>query len=396
MLHNAPIGSPAGVSPSVWNGKNPCSKEVGSGRVPIPRCAQEITTAWLSRALAPHLQGCSVLGSQARPHTEPGQTADIVELWLHYDSAHCPLPERMIAKLAASDPSARDVCRTFNMYEREAGFYREFDSTTLPIARCFHADFDALTQDTVILLEHLAPSYCPSYGISTEQVRTAIREAARLHARFWNDPFVRDYPGLVKLDDLDFWSSSASGALAAVGKVESLVGSACAASVEAIRAYAANLEAILAYARTRPFTLVHSDYHPKQIFFPTEDNQGKFAIIDFQFSITGPGAWDISRLIQFGLDIELRRTMEAELIGEYLAALASHGVEGYDSEAIALDHKLGTMLTQSINFIAINQTDSALIESECAAHGLNWIDVWLARGDAMIRDLDVPTFLRSL
>jgi hypothetical protein len=58
-----------------------------AGKPIIPQGTADITTAWLNQVLAPHLQGRSVIGCQTRPHDVPGQTADIVELWLHYDSA---------------------------------------------------------------------------------------------------------------------------------------------------------------------------------------------------------------------------------------------------------------------------------------------------------------------
>ncbi len=362
----------------------------------IPNSAKDITTAWLNSVLEPHLEGYRVLGSQAKPFSEPGQTADVVEVSLIYDSARCALPTRMIAKLAASDPDTREMSRTFRLYERETGFYQVFPGADLPIARCFRAEYDPETYDAVILLEHLAPSYSPSYGISLEQIELAIREVARLHARWWNDPFVKQQSALLQLDDPDHWPNAAEGAVNAIARVEELLGDACSASVEVARIYAERTEAIMAYIKTRPFTLMHSDYHPKQMFFPNAQGEGKFAVIDFQFSIAGPGAFDLSRLFNLGLDTTVRRAHEAHIVDVYLDQLSQLGVAGYDRNAFLIDHKMGVMMTQLINFIAISQTDEALVRQECAEYGLDWKDVWLLRGEAMMRELEVPTFLRSL
>lgn len=367
-----------------------------AGAPAIPAGAGDITAAWLNAVLEPHLAGHRVIGCRAKPHGEPGQTADIVDIQLHYDSALCPLPSRMIAKLAASDAITRDLCKIFRHYERETAFYGSFNDGDLPLARCFHARHDSGTQDTVILLEHLAPSYCPSFAISFDQVSLALREAARLHARYWNDACLQQHPGLVSLNDREHWANGARGAVAGIDKVASLLGDDGAASIATMRACEDNLDAIMAFARGRPFTLQHSDYHPKQLFFPDAQGQGKFAVIDFQFSVAGSGAWDVARLLNLGLDSQVRTAGQADLIAAYLDALAGHGVTGYGEDEFLVDFKLGIMMTQLINFIAVDQTDVALIARECADFGLDWKEVWLMRGERMIREFDLPDFLRSL
>ena len=364
--------------------------------VRIPRSAGEITTGWLNTVLAAHLREYRVLGSQAKPFSEPGQTADVVEITLIYDSAKCDLPTRMIAKLAASDPTTREMCRLFRHYENETGFYRTFDAGGLPIARCFHTGFDPESYDAVILLEHLAPSICPSYSITLDQVRLAITEVAKLHARWWNDHFVKRQPCLIQLDDRVHWSNVAQGAVAAIDRIEKLVGDNCSASVEVMRVYANRLENISSYMRQRPFTLMHSDFHPKQMFFPNGAGKGKFAVIDFQFSVAGPGAFDVSRLLNLGLDTNVRRSHERGILDGYCEELRRLGVKDYDHTELLIDLKFGAFFSQLINFIALDQTDHALIEQECAEHEVDWREVWLMRGEAMIRDLDVIRLLRSV
>lgn len=204
----------------------------------------------------------------------------------------------MIAKLAASNTVTRELCATFRHYERETAFYRTFGGSDLPLAQCFHVDHDPRTQDAVILLEHLAPSYCPSFAISLEQVNLAIKGAARLHARYWNADYLQQHPGLVKLNDPEHWPNGVRAALTAIDKISALLGDDCTASIATMKAFADNFDAIMGFVRTRPFTLQHADYHPKQLFFPDAQGRGKFAVIDFQFSVAGSGSWDVSRLRQ--------------------------------------------------------------------------------------------------
>ena len=112
--------------------------------------------------------------------------------------------------------------------------------------------------------------------------------------------------------------------------------------------------------------------------------------------MAGPAAWDIARICNLGLDYEVRQQCQDELIGQYLAELARGGVENYDREQFWTDYKLGIFMTQLINFIAVNQTDAALLERECAESGLDWKEVWLMRGERMMEEKDVAGFIQSL
>lgn len=362
----------------------------------IPKNLREVTTEWLNSILAPYLDEHIVMGSQAKPFSDPGQTADIVDISLHYDSDETDLPNRMIAKLAALDPETRELCETFKHYERESAFYRAFSGDDLPLPRCFYTRHDPDTQDMVILMEHLAPSQSLSYAITAAHVQTAVRQAAVLHARWWNDDFVKRQPALVQLDDPDHWINAADAAVAAIGSVRRLVGNGCEKSIAAIEVFAANFDAAMRHARSRPFTLQHGDYHGKQMFFPNDEGEGRFAIIDWQFSVAGPAVWDVSRILNLGLNSDIRRNVEADLINDYLEILANNGVGNYGLKQFSIDHKFGTLFTQMINFIAVNQTDEKLLEQECGECGLDWKEVWLLRGERMIEELDVAGFIRSL
>ncbi|GAB5480629.1 MAG: hypothetical protein Pars92KO_03860 [Parasphingorhabdus sp.] len=364
--------------------------------VTIPACAQDVTAQWLNQVLAPHLAGHQILGAQTKPFAEPGQTADVVEIWLDYDSSHCTLPDRMIAKLAARDETTREMCQTFALYEKEVSFYQRFADGALPMPRCFHAQFDPDAQEMIILLEHLSPSYSPAYGISVEQVSMALREVTKIHARWWNDEVVKQETAIVQLDDMERWQNLAASGVAAIEAVQGCVGSQCEISIEVAQLYQDRLEEIVRFWQTRPFTLAHSDFHGKQMFFPNDQGEGKFALIDFQYPIAGPGTFDVSRLLNLGLATDERHASQEQLIEGYLSALAANGVENYSHDDFLIDHRLGTMFSQLINLAALFQTDYELLEEECAQFGLDWKEVWLLRGEAMLRELQVADFLRAI
>lgn len=361
--------------------------------IAIPKTAQDFTAQWLNAVLAPHLNGAQVLGAKATPFAEPGQTADVVEIWLDYDSADCVLPDRMIAKLAAKDEATREMCQTFMLYEKEVGFYQRFADGALPMPRCFYAQFDPEAQDMIILMEHLSPSYSPAYGISAEQVRMALREITKIHARWWNDEAVKHETAIVQLDDMERWQDFAAAGVAASDEVRKLVGYQCEDSIEVAKLYQDRLDEIVGFWQTRPFTLAHADFHGKQMFFPNDQGDGKFALIDFQFPMAAPGIFDVSRLLNIGLATDQRTASQTQLIEGYLEALAARGVENYSHNDFLIDHRIGTMFSQLINLVALLQTDHELFARECADYGLDWKDVWLLRGEAMLRELKVADFL---
>ncbi|MDZ7684480.1 MAG: oxidoreductase family protein [Gammaproteobacteria bacterium] len=116
--------------------------------------------------------------------------------------------------------------------------------------------------------------------------------------------------------------------------------------------YAAHIETILDYLATRPFTLVHGDYHPKQMFFPTAEG-GNFAVIDWQFSFVAQGAWDLARIVVTGQDAASRRERESALITQYHDGIKARGVEDYSREALEDDFRLGILVNRMIMMIAI-------------------------------------------
>lgn len=365
-----------------------------AGLQAIPRCVEEITTDWLNTVLEPHLKGGRVRSSLSTAFSDPGQNAEVADVTLEYEGPN-DLPTRMIAKLASRTPAIREVCRTHDMYGREVAFYNSFAGDGLPLARCFHAQHEPESQDMVLLLEHLSPSLTPSYGITVDQVRMAARRAAIFHAHWWNDPWLKDQAALVQLDDMGGWLTFLEASVAAFPIVRSLVGAECEASIHAITFWQANLDNVLAHLKTRPFALQHSDYYGKQIFFP-HNGQGQFAIIDWQFPSVGPAAWDVARLMSMGLDTSIRRTIEMDLVTEYVDALSAEGVCGYDADQCRIDLALGVVYSQMLNFISMLTTGPSLADMECRKHGLDWKDVWLLRGNAMVEEFNSADVLRGL
>ncbi|MEX0942630.1 MAG: oxidoreductase family protein [Pseudomonadales bacterium] len=362
----------------------------------IPRSADQFTVDWLNFALAGHLGGHKVKTVEVRDSDIPGQTAEIAKISVTYDSVDCRLPTRLIGKYTSHNQGVIDaVINVYQQYWRETSFYKELPDPGIPVPSCYYAVHDPATQTFVILMNDLAPAESPSWASTPAQVAEAVSHLPGIHGKWWNSPLIRSKDWLVQYDNIAFFTAAASAASASVPRVRQLFGAKADQTARLLDMWLDKIDRVTEYISKQPYTLVHGDYHPKQIFFPVESN-GQFAVIDWQFSFVAQGAWDLIRVVTLGQSVNERRTRENELISNYHAGLAAQGVSNYSMAALEDDIRLGLIVNQMIMAIAVADTDIALVARECDELGLEWQDVILLRGEAAVGDWDVEKFLSDL
>lgn len=364
----------------------------------IPREASDFTTDWLNAALRESgvIGEHAVVGVEVLDSNIPGQTAEVAQLAVTYDSEDCPLPPRLIAKYTSRNRQViESVINLYQQYWRETSFYNEIPDVGISRPECLYARYEPDSQEFVLLMNDLAPAISPSWASTPEQVAEAVSHLPRMHARWWNSPVLREKDWLVQFDNRDFFRLAAGAAVGCLDRVRELFGDDARETMALMQIWAEGIEGYLDHIATRPFTLVHGDYHPKQLFFPSASG-GEFSVIDWQFSFVAQGAWDLARIILTGQDIETRREREPALIRQYHAALLEHGVENYSLEDLEHDYRLGIYANQMIMTIATGDTDIGLVEQECTALGLDFRDVVLLRGEAAVRDWEVGDFLKQI
>ncbi|TAK65853.1 MAG: DUF1679 domain-containing protein, partial [Dehalococcoidia bacterium] len=124
-----------------------------------------------------------------------------------------------------------------------------------------------------------------------------------------------------------------------------------------------NFDGLMALRRQRSgdsVTLVHGDFHPGQISYPSERG-GRFAVFDWQTVSAGGGGDDLARIMSTGLTPEQRRACEGQLIELYRSLLLEHGVTDYDDARCLDDFRSGLVTTAAINIIASVSIDPAFI-----------------------------------
>jgi hypothetical protein len=155
----------------------------------------------------------------------------------------------------------------------------------------------------------------------------------------------------------------------------------------------ANYDAVLERQRDASrYTLVHRDFHPLQLFFPTERG-GRFVVFDWQTAAAGRGADDLARIVTMGLTIQLREQHDRRLIERYHAGVVRSGVSGYTLPQCVLDFRAGLTTSLLTNMVAATAIDPELFKRAQAEFGVNLADALFGPLAAAVETHDVLSLL---
>ncbi|MBT5603244.1 MAG: DUF1679 domain-containing protein [Gammaproteobacteria bacterium] len=340
----------------------------------------------MNAALAAHLVDVNITKVMAEPFPHPGQTADIVAIHVEYSSS-TPLPSKFIAKIAATDQSTmNNVVKPLDLYYKEYSFYHEaIEGINYP--SCYYSAFDSDSQALVLLFEDISHLDSPSWNPSLQQVETAVGKLALFHARWWNDASLKAKPWLTAQSDPALMGMYVDLAYAAIPTVDDLMDEDCSYLNEIVRTFVENKTAALNYINSRPYTFVHGDYHPKQMFFGKPGSTEDFVMIDWQLPLRGPGANDLARIVVLGMDTETRRKQEPRLMRKYLKLLSENGVNDYQMEDLLEDYRIGIFTSVAIHYLAA-VTDIQRFIDEVTCLGLDWQEMANYRLKRALQDHD--------
>jgi hypothetical protein len=312
---------------------------------PIP-CPRQIDPEWMTGALrrAGAIRKGRVVGMTCDP-VGNGLVGDSYRFRLRYDEDEPDAPQSVIGKFPAADPDSRRSGSAHLLYLREVSFYREL-AHTLPIhtPRPFVAEIDPDTDDFILILEDLAPfrqvdqlAFC-----SLDDARTALAEAAALHAPRWGDPSLQSLDWLaVRPAQL---SASVTERLPAViglfkDRYRDVLEPEYLALVEKLPEGLARSRE----DRSSPRTVQHADFRLDNVLFDVKGGMRPMATLDWQTLRLGPGVMDVAYFLSAGLDPALRRQHESELVRFYHGELTRRGVRNYDRDQCWHDYRRQTL-----------------------------------------------------
>jgi hypothetical protein len=314
--------------------------------VPIADTAGALTPEWVTSALqaSGHLDGVSVVAVDLEP-VGTGQMCDSLRLSLTYDGP-TGAPPTMVAKLPAADGTSRATAKALGSYENEVRFYQELASG-LPMRTpaVFHADIDVDEAIFTLLLEDLAPARQGDQllGCTPEVAELAVNELVKLHAPRWDDPALASMPWLHRDPTAyrqfmlmllpNLWDGFRARYAADLGPEVHAAG----------EALFGQLEAYL-LADTGIWTITHGDYRLDNLLFDPAPGGVPIAVVDWQTCAHGPPLADVAYFIGAGLQAELRREVEEQLVRGYHRGLVEGGVTGFDWDRCWWGYRRGTLV----------------------------------------------------
>jgi aminoglycoside/choline kinase family phosphotransferase len=312
--------------------------------IEIPAGPKGITAHWLTEAL--RSSGVLGRGSVASVRAQAiarnqGFAGQVQRMRIDYDDG-ADAPRSLIAKLHSPVPSTRELLRDLGAPTRELRFYKELARTLeLRTPRLYYGNVDPVGGTFILLLEDLAPARVgdPVVGCSADQILDALKHAAMLHARSWNSPELASIDWIPTFETLATKRHALSGQFWNVftRKYRSHFPSSFLAVSDRLRRG-------LEHARHRlsalPPTLLHGDFRPDNLLFPSTDAGGTIAAVDWQVTMRGPGVCDVAYFLAACGPAELRRELESEALEAYAATLATRGVRGYSHRQCVQDYQI--------------------------------------------------------
>ena len=310
----------------------------------IPYGIEQVTSQWLTDALASTgvINNSTVTSFDSERLGEgQGFAGQISRLSLTYDSKEDGAPLSLIAKFPATDSVVRAALNGLSMYECEVRFYEEVaQQVDLSTPQCFYSATDREAGDHVLLLEDLAPALVGDNvaGCSNDDAKLAIREIAKFHAVFWENP------RLTSLDWIPTFDQSAEAMqeryrrywdpfLAKVGEVLPQT------MLEIGQRFGDNVADIMRQLGGAPRTITHGDYRLDNMIFGNPAAGRPLTVIDWQGPMIGPGVADVAYFVVFCIDPAHRKATEQGLLRGYHAVLLEHGVSDYNFEECLLDYR---------------------------------------------------------
>lgn len=355
----------------------------------FPTDLESITPAFLSTIVETNV--ATVRGSLVPAQ---GAVSSAVRLELTYEDGETG-PAAVFAKWSAPLATAREMAAQNGMYRREVRFYRDLAGTSnIATPRCYFAGWERKTNEFLLILEDMSASRVGNfYASSLDDVCTVVEALPRFHARWWQHDDLRKLRWLFPLDH----PAAAAGLQTAFRGALEVTGRQFAAEFDgplgaAARAIEERYPSIATRYGARPTTLVHSDLHLQQVFFPGADG-GRFAIFDWQTIGRGFGGQDLGRVIPMSLTTDMRREHERALVESYHRGLVAAGVDDYSLDECWDDYRLGISWNVVLNVIAGASIDRAAMDADAAEYGTTLAETFFGRIAAAIDDLEVLELL---
>lgn len=295
---------------------------------PLPVTLEEITPEWFTAALRQRAPGVTVTGCELVDFIHG--TSSKIRFALERDEAarQAGIPERVILK-GGFEPHSRSL---HYMHEREVRGYRDvLTELSLPAPACYFADYEAATEQGIVIMEDLVASgatFChTTRPQSFEQVARRLGVLARFHAATWDSPELDpggkwgDLPDF--LDAVDHFFALQTEPATWQRFLDSPRGAASSVRFHDRDWMLDAWQRLKRITKQEPYCLLHGDIHLGNLYIASDGTPGFFDCL----ASRGPGLLEVSYHIAASVDSADRSRWEGALIRHYLDALTACGVD---------------------------------------------------------------------
>lgn len=320
-----------------------------------------IDKPWLEAVLKHNAIDARIADFTAKP-VGTGQIGDCARFKIEYDSAPENAPRTLVGKFPSEGEESRNTAKMLSNYFREVKFYQNLQARAgISTPHCYYSDLNEETHDFVLIMEDLAPAEQGDQlaGASIAQTELVLKEAAKLHAAYWNDDSLDQYPWIQETSDApnvippEMFVALWHGLIGRYGERVTPRARHIGAG------FSANIEA---YGEKRAGNrcLIHTDYRPDNMLFATPAGGKPVTVVDWQSFAYGPPASDVGYFIGGAVTVEERKANEERLLDLYLSELKANGAGDYERAELKRHYVLGAyqlFLTAYFAAMMVTQTE---------------------------------------
>ncbi len=300
-------------------------------------------------------------------------------------------PASAVLKLPHTLAESRHLADAFRFYEREVRFYEQAaTSSPLRTAARYASAFDeGGSGDFVLLMEDLGGRVVHDQlaGCPPEDAERDLRALAVHHAAWWDSTELATFPWAIRVCD----PPNPQALVPALRQSWPIIERGFAHVLRGPMLHAARrlpdvVVPLMERLSEPPVTLLHGDHRLDNLFFPRTGDTDDVAVLDWQITGTGRGAYDLAYFLSQSLVPEARKGAEHDLVTAYHTTLVEHGVRGYAFGDCWEDYRLATLF---VSVYPLNAGSVDLVN----ARAVELFTAMLDRSVSAILDLDALELL---
>lgn len=298
---------------------------------------EQVTPEWMTQALAGRDIDAQVR-SLRMEQVGTGQLGETRRFHIDYAGTPPPgAPKSLVGKFPSANATAAESGKTMGFYRSEVMFYRELaHRAKIRTPLVYVAEIDQ-ANDFTLLFEDMAPARQGDQfkGCTLDDARKALKEAAMLHAAFWNDKQLMAEPWLYVPEGAQgfyttelierSWHHINEHYTAYLTPEFKLVGD----------KYVRN-HAYWNRPREFPKTFSHCDFRPDNMLFGGVHD--RICVVDWQTSNFLGTGMDVAYFLGGIFDRETRKANERALLKGYHDDLLAFGVKDYSFDHLLRDY----------------------------------------------------------